>query len=481
MEETIRNKHKTNIWKERLQEVQKEKKALQRINKRLETQSLANKAEKEALKKALKKAESKQIKVGKEVLGGDKPYRHKYPSSLLYLAIYYQAIVGLSYRQVRLVILRLKVMLDLEMSVPSASSVRNWVRKAAYYELKRGKSIEWGQSILIIDESAGIGQEKMLLILRIKAEKVKKGSSLGFGDVEVLSVKSGKSWTGEQIATEIGILKKRLNLEIKYVLSDRCSNLLKSCKVGGYRHVNDCTHQQASYLEGYYSKAEDFQELMKRVGKIRQKWVNSKNSALIAPNMRTKSRFLNLFEIVEWMRKILSAWEKLDTEVRIELAFLHQYDSLIKELVCMLNLIKDLSAEFKTQGIDKNTQARVQVIFDKANSKCPNILDFNLKIKAYIDNMRTDFDENDTILCCSDVIESLFGKFKNRNQQGTTQGITDDMMVMTLFNGDFNQEQIFQAMEKVKLADIDVWTKENTVPSFAKTKNDYWRNLGTNN
>ena len=95
--------------------------------------------------------------------------------------------------------------------------------------------------------------------------------------------------------------------------------------------------------------------------------------------------------------------------------------------------------------------------------------------------MRTDFDENDTILCCSDVIESLFGKFKNRNQQGTTQGITDDMMVMTLFNGDFNQEQIFQAMEKVKLADIDVWTKENTVPSFAKTKNDYWRNLGTNN
>ncbi len=420
MEETMQNKYKTNIWKEKLRVVQKEKKAVQRINKRLRATIISNKSEKEDLEKSLKRANSKGLKAVKVLLSGGKPYGHKYPIEILYLAIYYQTLVGLSYRQVRLVLLRLNVMLGLDMSVPSASSIRNWVRKASYYRLKSEKRTDWGPSILILDESAGIGQEKMLLILRVKAEKVEKvekGSSLGFEDVEVISVKSGKSWTGEQIAAEIAVVKKRLNIEIKYVLSDRCSNLLKGCRIGSYRHVNDCTHQQSSYLEGYYSKAEDFQELMKHVGKIRQKWVNSKNAALIAPNMRTKSRFLNLFDIVDWMRKILSVWEQLDTKLQTELAFLHQYDTLIKELVCILNLIKHLSKEFKTQGIDKNTSARVQDIFDKENSTRPNIVDFNLKIQAYVDNIRADFDENETILCCSDVIESFFGKFKNRNHK----------------------------------------------------------------
>ncbi len=234
----------------------------------------------------------------------------------------------------------------------------------------------------------------------------------------------------------------------------------------------------ASCLEGFYKENAPFASLMSSVGLIRKKWVNSKNIGLIPPNMRVKSRFLNLFEIVEWMQKVLAVWHKIEPSQQQTLFFLQTHKMLIEELGGMIQLVKAFSKELKTKGIVEQSVSDVNEIFDTIATKTINAVAFKETIIAYIEEKRKMLPDVVRILCCSDVIESYFGKFKNRTNQGTAKGITDDMIVMALFNGNLSKPEIKTALESVFLSQIAEWSKENTIDSFAKTKNKFWTNLG---
>ena len=107
------------------------------------------------------------------------------------------------------------------------------------------------------------------------------------------------------------------------------------------------------------------------------------------------------------------------------------------------------------------------------------ITTFSQTMLSYVQQTRRSLSEEDTILCCSDIIESYFGKFKYRSNQGCASGISDDMLVLTLFKGQLSKPEVCQALENVSVREVKKWAEENTVPSFAKAKGKFWRNLGT--
>ena len=51
-------------------------------------------------------------------------------------------------------------------------------------------------------------------------------------------------------------------------------------------------------------------------------------------------------------------------------------------------------------------------------------------------------------------------------------------MAIALFNGKIEVKQTKDALEKVTLASIEQWTEKKIAPSFAKTQNQFWRNMG---
>ena len=91
-------------------------------------------------------------------------------------------------------------------------------------------------------------------------------------------------------------------------------------------------------------------------------------------------------------------------------------------------------------------------------------------------DIRTRLSDQSTVMCCDDVIESVFGKFKYRGNKSSSQGITED--AIALFNGKIEVKQTKKALEKVTLQSIEQWTEKNIAPSFAKNKNQFWRNRG---
>jgi hypothetical protein len=77
----------------------------------------------------------------------------------------------------------------------------------------------------------------------------------------------------------------------------------------------------------------------------------------------------------------------------------------------------------------------------------------------------------DKILFSSDILESIFGKYKNRVSENPMASITCLMLMIASFTCNLTLENIIQSMENVKIKDIKKWSQENIgVSLFEKRK-----------
>jgi len=58
----------------------------------------------------------------------------------------------------------------------------------------------------------------------------------------------------------------------------------------------------------------------------------------------------------------------------------------------------------------------------------------------------------ETILISSDILESIFGKYKNRVSENPMASITSLMLIMAAFTCNLNEESVRQSIESVKIA-----------------------------
>jgi len=74
------------------------------------------------------------------------------------------------------------------------------------------------------------------------------------------------------------------------------------------------------------------------------------------------------------------------------------------------------------------------------------------------------------ILCCSDIIESVFGKFKAKTKQ-VVGGIYETVLSIVLFCNNITEELITEILSNVKMADVDNWFKQMSgVSNLAKRR-----------
>ena len=76
----------------------------------------------------------------------------------------------------------------------------------------------------------------------------------------------------------------------------------------------------------------------------------------------------------------------------------------------------------------------------------------------------------ETILFSSDILESLFGKYKNRVCDNPMASITCLMLIIAAFTCDLSEQNVKQSIENVKIADIKKWTDDNIPISLFKKR-----------
>jgi len=363
--------------------------------------------------------------------------------------------------------------LNIELSSPSFSTVKLWVEKIGYAKLQsaKEKSDDW---ILVLDESIGIGQERVLVVLGIRRSKIDFTRPLALQDMEPILVKSSKRWSGHDISKELDIIKKKLGTVI-YAVTDGGSTLRSGLQDAGIDWVYDITHASAIFLDKIYRNNEGFKAFTHNAGQMRYKLCCSKNAHLIPPNQRSKSRFLNIDILSNWAIKALTAYDanKISSDERLQLKWIKEMEPFILEMNILISKVQQISIILKNEGLSKKTMKKC--IACLKGCKKGKLLQFkNLMIEYLKTHTKCITKYKEKLLCCSDVIESTFGKYKNELSKNPMCGITGLVLIIPAFTANLTVEWINEAIDSCTVKDIQKWNKENLCASLlSKRKNAY--------
>jgi len=380
-----------------------------------------------------------------------------------------------SFRSLSKVFVAFNLYLDIERSTPSFSTAMLWVKKIGYNQLQlpKEKADDW---IIIVDESIGIGQEKVLVVLGIRRSNIDFTRPLKLQDMKPITVKSKENWTGQDIADELKIVKEQLGTVI-YAVTDACSSLKKGLREAGINHVYDITHAIAIALERLYKDDSNFKNYIHLAGQMRFKLCCSKHAHLIPPNQRSKSRFLNIDTISKWGMKALQALDSNDIsqEERGQLQWVKEKASFIIEMDHLMSIIEDISVLLKKEGLSKQTKSKCVSILK--NCKNGKLKQFKEYILNYLkENMKQISKRKEKILCCSDIIESTFGRYKNELSKNPMSGITDLVLIIPAFTSDITVGAVNAAIDNCSVKDIEEWKRNNLCNSLLAKRRAVFKN-----
>lgn len=382
---------------------------------------------------------------------------------------------SVSFRSLSKVFVTFNLYLNFELTSPTFSTTMLWVKKIGYTQLQspKEKADDW---IIIADESIGIGQEKVLVVLGIRRRHIDFTRPLILQDMEPITVKSKEKWTGQDVANELEIVKEKLGTVI-YAVTDGGSTLKNGLKEVGIKHVYDITHAIAIFLQRLYEKDEDFKDYTHKAGQMRFKLCCSKHAHLIPPNQRSKSRFLNIDTISNWGMKVLQALQNNDIslEDRAQLQWVKEKELLVTEMDFIMSIVQEISILLKNGGLSKQTKTRcISLLSNCKNGK-------SKQFKEYMLNYLNEYTKpishrKEKILCCSDIIESTFGRYKNELSKNPMSGITDLVLIIPALTLNLTDSAVNAAIANCKVKNIEVWKKNNLCNSLLAKRNMVFQN-----
>jgi hypothetical protein len=314
-----------------------------------------------------------------------------------------------------------------------------------------------GRYVIFVDESISFGSEKILLILGVRVENIEWGRSLRHEDMEVLYVGVSQEWKAEHIEAELSKIAQYHTIE--YIVSDEGNNLRKAYKLLYYKHIEDCTHIFANALKRIYGKDELFDQFRKLIGSLRQSWNLSKTkSQYMPPSMRGKMRFANIFPCVNWAEQMLQNWDNLEAEAQTKLVFLQEQKEFIETLIQIAQIFKMVCSKLKNKGFNLTQKQEILEKLEKLEGidAKKNTVIFIENCKDYLENMteKSKQLEIEQLLCSSDIIESYFGKFKNKMNRNSRDGLTEFIFTIAIFGKPFSKEDAKKALESIRNQDL---------------------------
>lgn len=360
--------------------------------------------------------------------------------------------------------------------VPCYNTIRIWMEKCGLkvYNVA-GESMKGIDYALITDESMMIGREKLLVTLAVPSEHL--GRPLSCEDVSVVDIAVAESWKGENVGVQLQKASEKVGYNPDYVITDNGSIMNKGVRCAKMVHHHDISHSLAMYAERAYGKEVDFIEYVALMTKSKFKYNMTKIAYMLPPNQRTISRFMNLKHWVEWSSKMLDKYDTLNVDEQKAFSFIPANASFIDELSDVVECIERIEHLCKHNGLSKETVCKCEKVIQAhllhGNSRMVNLGE---SIKEYLRNevmlLETDTAPRNN---STDIIESIFGKFKDSKSPNKLNGITRHILFLPIYtklrNRELAKEFDFKgALEDIRIGDIDAWAKKNLTQNLVQLR-----------
>ncbi len=479
MQEVKKDKVKIKNLEEKLRETRKENRELRQKNKELKDSRHNWKNKSKIRLKALRSCEKelKKCSMCHDVRFSKKPLGYQYSSTIICLVIWVRTWCNCSLRGCVKLLEILVELLGLPLSrIPCASTIYYWECKLGNHRLTKepAKKSTW---TVIVDESITIAQQRLLLILGVQMENYDFEGPLSFSDVSVLYLGVRRSWTELCIWEQIRHLQEK-GYHFVNSVSDGGSAIVKALKASQIDRVSDCTHELGNILKRQYKKSEEYKSFIGLCGRLKKEIMNGPCTYLIPPTQRVKGRFLNLYEMSDWAFCMVRSLERdilggINSKILNKLNQLLVYRELIYQIYYQCQASKKLNHVLKTEGLSVQSKEKGLQLLQASRADSY----FKESASAYLEeNIRPD----EQLICCSDIIESIFGKLKNGLSKNKMNGFGLSCLKIANITDSFTTAEIIIAMEKTSMLQLKFWAKENLSPNVMATRRNWLKNAREN-
>lgn len=306
-----------------------------------------------------------------------------------------------------------------------------------------------------------------------------------YTDLNTLLIVNKSSWNGKLVAKELKKLESTLG-KFKYAVGDYGSDLRNGLVLSMLPHIHDLSHLIALIIEKLYSNDNRFIDFKSKMSNMRNKFAQTDIASIVPPKGRKKSEYQSFDKIIKWGNATLNLinnklndpeqikhlQEYFETKtldrIKTELSWISDYSELITELSEINHSIKEVERVMKNNGLSKLSLEKCVKILEKLESN--NGKNFKEILILKINQQIQMLPNTDTILFSSDILESIFGKYKNRVSENPMASVTNLMLIIAAFTCNLNEDSVKQSIENVKMKDIKKWSQENIGISLFKKR-----------
>jgi hypothetical protein len=335
-----------------------------------------------------------------------------------------------------------------------------------------------------------LGQHKCLVVLGISLAQFRgTGHRLDHRDVHVLSVRVLTRCTAQAVYQHLIEVRKRTGTPVQ-IVSDHGSDVLGGIRLfrGKYTHVieiYDITHGLALLLKRYLEPDARWADFVKACQRTRQQLQQTAGSFLQPPAWRQKARYLNLEGLLVWANDMLLLGKTAPTALAEQLGipiqqstiwlveklgWLREYEEDVRQWSYFQKVVKCAEAEIKHNGLRPGSQRRIRRALQENKPMAPRERRFLRDALKLVHAEAAKVPTRHSYVGSTDVLESLFGKYKELTEHSPCREITANILMIPLFATTLTADLLRQALESIHEQDVRRWVEQQLGPSPQKKK-----------
>ena len=336
--------------------------------------------------------------------------------------------------------------------------------------------------LAILDHSIDIGTKKAFVVLRVTMDIfLKKGKAIELSDCECIGLKISETVNGTSISIELDEIFKQAGNPTA-IIKDCDSTLRKGVRLYAEKQtdpiyfIEDIGHVVATALKNEFKDNKVFKEFTELTCKGANRLRQTNLAYLTPPKLRTKGRFQSISKLGEWgdnMLQVLAVRgsakkDSVLAKLRCALPGFRRLKPFISRFAKTAKITSSIMEILKNKGLNQVSHDQCQHLLKQLprRSKVKKRLQTWLDQHILIQNKITAH----PLLVSSDIIESLFGKFKHVIERSSHADINRTALLIPALCGEMEKTMVESTFVQTCHKDLKIWEDENIPYTMRKKR-----------
>jgi hypothetical protein len=377
--------------------------------------------------------------------------------------------------------------------VPDWTTGRSWLMQLGLSQLRRpmAEADDW---VWMVDHSIQSGRDRLLAVLGGRLSEMPSGAPLRRCDLRLLHLAVMRDPDMESNRDELLGLARRTGVP-RVLLSDHGADLRGGVRLlrealgagaGRMLELYDVKHRTALALKHRLEGCPRWAEFLAGVGGTRNALKQTEWAFLLPPVLRSKSRYLNLGDLVPWacrLRFLLEhepaallehgSPEKLRQKMGWLLGFgaeLHRWRGWYRVAARTEEVIRNRGLY---RGVEQNLEVRLSGLMkDESSAQMAG------ELKAFVVAQSAGLSLGERVPGSTEVLESCFGTLKALEKDQSKGGFTGLVLGLGALVGEVTKEVVAQALRSTPVKAVRNWCKQNIGTSMQSKRQQAFRLAG---